>query len=101
MSKDGPSEGEKPMSNALYQDNRIAPIIKVDRNVKAPSARKVAAGTYQPRGFEDFRWRCRYRMLRAAFTVFGPPQLRADNDPLALLARRREERYAGKTREAK
>ncbi len=30
--------------------------------------------------------------------AWGPPQLNPHNDPLALLARRREERYAGRTR---
>jgi len=91
-------EHDNSHSNALFQGNRTAPISKVERKVAGPNARKVAEGTYQPRGFEDFGWRLKYRLQRAVFTVWGPPQLTKDNDPLALLARRREERYAGRTR---
>lgn len=90
-------ERERPMSNALYQDNRTAPIVHVNRRPSRVSARKVAAGTYRPRAFEDLGWRFRYRVKRAIFTVFGPPQLMPHNDPLARLARAREERYAGRT----
>jgi hypothetical protein len=92
----GIEERERPMSNALYQDNRTAPIVHVDRKPTRVSARKVAAGTYRPRGVEDLGWRFRYRVKRAVFTVFGPPQLMPHNDPLARLARAREERYAGR-----
>jgi hypothetical protein len=88
------------MSNALYQDNRTAPIVKKERKATTVSARKVAAGTYQPRGFEDLAWRVKYRCRRAVFTILGPPQLMPHNDPLARLAREREERYAGRTRNA-
>ncbi|HUR73524.1 MAG TPA: hypothetical protein VMZ00_04565 [Sporichthya sp.] len=86
------------MSNALYQDNRTAAIVKKERNAPTVSARTLAAGTYQPRLFEDVPWRMKYRALRSLFTIWGPPQLNPHNDPLALLARRREERYAGRTR---
>jgi hypothetical protein len=89
-------ERERPMSNALYHDNRTAPIVHVERKPTRVSARKVATGTYRPRGFEDLGWRFRYRLKRAIFTVFGPPQLMPHNDPLARLARAREERYAGR-----
>jgi hypothetical protein len=96
--RDVQDEGDKPVSNALYQGNRTAPIAQVERKPAAPSARKVAAGTYKPRWFEDLRWRLKYRAQRSLFTIWGPPQLDKNNDPLALLARRREERYAGRTR---
>ena len=98
MPEGSAEESEKPMSNALYHDNRTAPIVKVERKANRVSPRKVAAGTYKPRGFEDFRWRFLYRVKRSIFTVFGPPQLMPHNDPLARLAREREERYAGRTR---
>ncbi|MGQ0844824.1 MAG: hypothetical protein ACT4QF_11875 [Sporichthyaceae bacterium] len=51
---------------------------------------------WEPRGLEDLGWRIRYRLRKAGFTVFGPAQLRPDNDPLVRLARERAARYAGR-----
>ncbi|HUQ00397.1 MAG TPA: hypothetical protein VM093_08045 [Aeromicrobium sp.] len=98
MPEESSQESEKPMSNALYQDNRTAPIVKKERKATTVSARTLAPGTYRPRFFEDVPWRIKYRAQRSLFTIWGPPQLNPHNDPLALLARRREERYAGRTR---
>jgi hypothetical protein len=60
MTDERSEENDKPMSNALYQDNRTAAISKVERKPAQPSARKLAAGTYQPHGFEDLRYRIKY-----------------------------------------
>lgn len=98
MAEESSAESEKAMSNALYQDNRTAPIVKKERKATTPSARTLAPGTYRPRFYEDVPWRLKYRVQRSLFTIWGPPQLNPHNDPLALLARRREERYAGRTR---
>jgi hypothetical protein len=99
VSENRPGEGEQDMhSNVLFQGNRTAPIQKVERKAAAPNARELAPGTYRPRWYEDVPWRMKYRAQRCLFTIWGPPQLNKDNDPLALLARRREERYAGRTR---
>jgi hypothetical protein len=86
------------VSNAFYQGNRHDPIVHVERKEAPVSPRKVAAGTYRPKGFEDFRWRVRYRLKRGMYTIFGPAQLMPGNDPKARLAREREQRYAGRTR---
>lgn len=86
------------MSNALYADNRTAPIVKVDRRTvdTVGGARRLAPTTYRPHGLEDLPWRIKYRTLRAMFRVFGPPTL-GSNDPLTRLARERETRYAERT----
>ncbi|GAA0631180.1 hypothetical protein GCM10009547_38830 [Sporichthya brevicatena] len=95
MANDADEHGK---SNALYQDNRTAPIVKKEPKAAVISARQLAPGTYQPRWYEDIPWRISYRIKRGVFTIWGPPQLNPHNDPLALLARRREERYAGRNR---
>jgi hypothetical protein len=51
---------------------------------------------YEPRGLEDLGWRIKWRLKKAGFTVFGPPQLGPNNDPLVRLARDRAERYASR-----
>lgn len=51
---------------------------------------------WEPRGLEDLGWRIKYRLRKAGFTVFGPAQLRPENDPLMRLTRERTERYASR-----
>ena len=39
-----------------------------------------------------------YRVRRFVMTIWGPPQLDDDHDPLVRLARQRAERYAARAR---
>lgn len=63
----------------------------------APAGAAGVAGA-RPRAFEDLPWRTGYRVRRFLMTIWGPPQLDDDHDPLVRLSRQRAERYAARAR---
>lgn len=67
---------------------------------KRPVGTAAPAGATgaHPRAFEDLPWRTGYRVRRFVMTIWGPPQLDDDHDPLVRLSRQRAERYAARAR---